>query len=102
MEKKRVYEYAKEHKVSSKTVLDKAKQLGIDYHSHMSTMEDGDIKKLNQSISSTAGNQVAKPSAPQSNATQKKQPTENKKAPATRTHKTTDKSALRKNTDMRN
>ncbi|MGB5140135.1 MAG: translation initiation factor IF-2 N-terminal domain-containing protein, partial [Trichococcus flocculiformis] len=49
MEKKRVYEYAKEHKVSSKTVLDKAKQLGIDYHSHMSTMEDGDIKKLNQS-----------------------------------------------------
>ena len=102
MEKKRVYEYAKEHKVSSKTVLDKAKQLGIDYHSHMSTMEDGDIKKLNQSISSTAGNQVAKPSAPQSNATQKKQPAENKKAPATRTHKTTDKSELRKNTDMKN
>jgi len=102
MEKKRVYEYAKEHKVSSKTVLDKAKQLGIDYHSHMSTMEDGDIKKLNQSISSTAGNQVAKPSAQQSNATQKKQPAENKKAPATKIHKTTDKSELRKNTDMKN
>ena len=46
MEKKRVYEYAKEHKVSSKTVLDKAKQLGIDYHSHMSTMEDGDNPSL--------------------------------------------------------
>lgn len=102
MEKKRVYEYAKEHKVSSKTVLDKAKQLGIDYHSHMSTMEDGDIKKLNQSISSAAGNQVAKPSAPQSNAAQKKQAADNKKAPATGTHKPTDKSELRKNTDMKN
>lgn len=102
MEKKRVYEYAKEHKVTSKTVLDKAKQLGIDYHSHMSTMEEGDIKKLNQSISSSAGNQAAKPSTPQSNATQKKQPAENKKAPATGTHKTTDKSELRKNKDMKN
>ena len=29
MEKKRVYEYAKEHKVSSKTVLDKAKQMPL-------------------------------------------------------------------------
>ncbi|CZQ80174.1 translation initiation factor IF-2 [Trichococcus ilyis] len=99
MEKKRVYEYAKEHKVSSKTVLDKAKQLGIDYHSHMSTMEDGDIKKLNQAIAS--GNQDAAPSAPQANAPQKKRPAESKKAPAAGTHKPTDKSEPRKNKDMK-
>lgn len=54
MGKKRVFEYANEQKVSSKTVLDKAKELGIEFHSHMSTMEDSEISKLNQSIQSSA------------------------------------------------
>lgn len=46
MVKKRVYEYAQEHKVSSKEIIEKASKLGINYQSHMSMMEDGDVKKL--------------------------------------------------------
>lgn len=56
MTKKRVYEYATEHKISSRQVLDRAKELGISYQSHMSTMEEGEITKLNKVISSKANN----------------------------------------------
>lgn len=52
MGKKRVYEYAKEHDVSSKRVIEKAKELGFDYNSHMSSMEDSQVQKLNQSFAS--------------------------------------------------
>lgn len=55
MTKKRVYEYANEHKVSSKQVLDKAKELGISYQSHMSVMEDGEVSRLNQALTQKPG-----------------------------------------------
>ncbi|MER2225545.1 MAG: translation initiation factor IF-2 [Carnobacterium sp.] len=48
MAKKRVYEYAKELDVPTKSVIDKAKELGIDYNSHMSSMEDKQVEQLNQ------------------------------------------------------
>ncbi|MGY3777422.1 translation initiation factor IF-2 [Isobaculum melis] len=48
MGKTRVYEYAKEHNMSSKRVIDKAKELGIDYNSHMSSMDAGQVEKLNR------------------------------------------------------
>ncbi|MBF0781086.1 MULTISPECIES: translation initiation factor IF-2 [unclassified Granulicatella] len=48
MSKKRVYEYAKEQGLTSKEVIQKAKQLGIHYQSHMAMMDETDIKKLSQ------------------------------------------------------
>ena len=51
MSKTRVYELAKELKLPSKDIIEKAKQLGITYNSHMSTMEDGEIATIKASIS---------------------------------------------------
>ena len=51
MSKTRVYELAKELKLPSKDIIEKAKQLGISYNSHMSTMEDGEIATIKDSIS---------------------------------------------------
>ena len=94
MGKKRVYEYADEHKVSSKTVLEKAKELGIDFHSHMSTMEDSDISKLNKSIqSSAAAKGDAKASTPPT-ANKPSQPTSNQKINTTGQPKQNDKREL--------
>lgn len=50
MSKKRVYEYAKEHGLSSKEVIQKAEKLGIVYQSHMSTMSEADLQKLSQPV----------------------------------------------------
>ena len=52
MGKKRVYEFAKEHNLTSKEVLDKAKEVGISYSSHMSSMENDDVPKLKKALSS--------------------------------------------------
>ena len=51
MSKTRVYELAKELKLPSKDIIEKAKQLGISYNSHMSTMEDGEIATIKASMS---------------------------------------------------
>ena len=51
MSKTRVYELAKELKLPSKDIIEKAKELGIIYNSHMSTMEDGEIATIKASIS---------------------------------------------------
>ncbi|WP_407390064.1 translation initiation factor IF-2 [Carnobacterium jeotgali] len=56
MAKKRVYEYAKELDVPTKSVIDKAKELGIDYNSHMSSMEDKQVEQLNRIFVSTNKN----------------------------------------------
>ena len=36
----RVYEFAKQHNISSKDLLELAKKNGIEYNSHMSSMTD--------------------------------------------------------------
>lgn len=59
MAKKRVYEYAKEKNVSSKDVITKAKELGIEYQTHMSSMEDNQVEKLNSAFASNKTNQQA-------------------------------------------
>ena len=59
MAKKRVYEYAKEKNISSKDVIDAAKNLGIDYQTHMSSMDDSQVTKLNNAIASNKTNQPA-------------------------------------------
>lgn len=50
MDKKRVYEYAKESGIASKTILDAAKSIGITYQSHMSIMENQDIKRIEEAL----------------------------------------------------
>lgn len=57
MAKKRVYEYAKEKNVSSKDVITRAKELGIEYQTHMSSMEDNQVEKLNNAFASNKTNQ---------------------------------------------
>ena len=46
MSKTRVYELAKEMNVASKVIIEKAKEVGISYNSHMSTMEEAEISKI--------------------------------------------------------
>ena len=46
MSKTRVYELAKELNVASKEIIEKAKEVGISYNSHMSTMEESEISKI--------------------------------------------------------
>ncbi|WP_338469813.1 translation initiation factor IF-2 [Niallia sp. XMNu-256] len=46
MGKMRVYEYAKKHNVSSKDVITKLKEIGIEVSNHMATIEDDAMKKL--------------------------------------------------------
>lgn len=65
MAKKRVYEYAKELDVPTKSVIDKAKELGIDYNSHMSAMDDKQVEKLNTIfVSNNKSNAVSKNNDP--------------------------------------
>ena len=59
MVKKRIYEYAKEHNVPSKIVLEKAKELGMNFQSHVSTMENEDIKKLDAVMNKPSQNTAA-------------------------------------------
>lgn len=51
MGKKRVYEFAREKDLPSKTVIEKASELGIQYNSHMSSMENEDVSRLSQAFS---------------------------------------------------
>jgi translation initiation factor IF-2 len=60
MSKKRVYEFAKELNVESKTILNKAKDLGIDYGNHMSSMTDEEMNRVKQSLQDTKANKESK------------------------------------------
>ncbi|KAB7668746.1 translation initiation factor IF-2 [Bacillus sp. B1-b2] len=46
MSKVRVYEYAKKHNISSKDVISKLKELGVEVSNHMTTLEEDTVKKL--------------------------------------------------------
>lgn len=52
MSKTRVYELAKELNVASKEIIEKAKEVGISYNSHMSTMEESEISKIKGALNS--------------------------------------------------
>ncbi|MGP6139747.1 translation initiation factor IF-2 [Jeotgalibaca sp. A127] len=99
MGSKRVYEFAKEHKMSSKDVMQKAKEVGINFQSHMSIIGDEEINKMNKAMNNKSegsgqpnknsqpkqgqGNQ--KPSRPASstNKTQTSRPANNTNKPQT-------------------
>lgn len=76
MGKKRVYEFAKEKNVESKQIIEKAKELGIQYGSHMSSMNDEEIKRISQALN-TKPKQSSAPK--QEKKQQTKQPAPSKK-----------------------
>ena len=53
MGKTKIHEIAKKIGLSSKEVLEKAKELGIEAKSHLSVLEDNDAKKLEESFEKT-------------------------------------------------
>ncbi|EHV0651287.1 translation initiation factor IF-2 [Listeria monocytogenes] len=53
MSKVRVYEYAKEHQVSSKKVIGALKDLGIEVANHMSTINENALRQLDNAIDGT-------------------------------------------------
>lgn len=59
MSKKRVYEYAKDLNMSSKELLELAKSQGLNYKSHMASMDEADMKKVKEALDNQgqAGNQ---------------------------------------------
>ena len=67
MSKTRVYELAKELNVASKEIIEKAKEVGISYNSHMSTMEESEISKIKGAWNSKLAAKQA-PKAPKQDA----------------------------------
>ena len=67
MSKTRVYELAKELNVASKEIIEKAKEVGISYNSHMSTMEEAEISKIKGAWNSKLAAKQA-PKAPKQEA----------------------------------
>ncbi|MEW9108633.1 translation initiation factor IF-2 [Cytobacillus gottheilii] len=63
MSKMRVYEYAKQHNLSSKDVITKLKDMNIEVSNHMTTIEDDAVKKLD-GIFNNKQEKQAKPSQP--------------------------------------
>ncbi|EAG1005377.1 translation initiation factor IF-2 [Listeria monocytogenes] len=53
MSKVRVYEYAKEHQVSSKKVIEALKDLGIEVANHMSTINENALRQLDNAVDGT-------------------------------------------------
>ncbi|WP_271003813.1 translation initiation factor IF-2 [Listeria seeligeri] len=53
MSKVRVYEYAKEHQVSSKKVIEALKDLGIEVANHMSTINENALRQLYKAVDGT-------------------------------------------------
>jgi translation initiation factor IF-2 len=51
MVKKRVYEFAKEIDMASKDVLEKARNMGFNFSSHMTSMEDKEVEQLKKVFS---------------------------------------------------
>ncbi|MDO4432857.1 MAG: translation initiation factor IF-2, partial [Aerococcaceae bacterium] len=72
----RVYEFAKEHNMSSKDLLALAKKNGIEFNSHMSSMTDEQTQKLTQLVSASK-----KPAQPKQYKEHKEQPAAKTVAP---------------------
>ncbi|MCO5419949.1 translation initiation factor IF-2 [Enterococcus faecium] len=83
MGNKRIYELAKELKKSSKDVVEKAQQLGVDVKNHMGAITSSDEKKLQQAFKNPSTKQQAaqqasrKPANQQPNDQRKKETTNN-------------------------
>lgn len=79
MSKKRVYEFAKELNVESKTILNKAETLGIELGNHMSSMSDDEMNRIRQSLQDSKTNKAS--NEKKVNTTKKEQNTSKKQQP---------------------
>ena len=84
MSKIRVYEYAKEKNVSSKAIITKLQEMGVEVSNHMSTISEDTKAKLNQ----TFAEQTSDKKAPQ---VKKEQTNQNQKNQNNNSNKTPDK-----------
>lgn len=91
MSKMRIYEYAKEHHVTSKEVIDILENIGFTIKSHMSVIEDNAINQLNRKLNKktvSAGQQAkAEPKKKNTEGTVNQTKTKEKKV----THQTLEK-----------
>ena len=71
MGKKRVYEYAREHNMLSKDVIEKANEAGLNFKSHMSIMGDEDIKNMDKVIKGKSEAPASSKNKSQTNNTSK-------------------------------
>ncbi|WP_018658692.1 translation initiation factor IF-2 [Allofustis seminis] len=76
MSKKRVYEFARELNIESKDVLKKAKELGIQFKSHMSSMEDDEMIKVRQAFQNKSEMKAEKKNISKDNRSKANRPKE--------------------------
>jgi translation initiation factor IF-2 len=93
MSKMRVYEYAKEHHVSSKVIITKLEELGFDVKSHMSIIADNAINQLNRKMNGGAASPAQKVTA---------KPNKNKAEGPVNQTKTKEKKPVQTTSNLRN
>ena len=72
MSKMKVHELAKELNLTSKDIINKASEIGIELKSHMSSIEDEEINKIKQQFSAKASKTVNKKEAKADNKSENK------------------------------
>ncbi|MDQ0206304.1 translation initiation factor IF-2 [Alkalicoccobacillus murimartini] len=75
MKKMRIYEYAKEHNLQSKQLIDQLKGMGVEVSNHMSVVDEDTLKKASNQSSNQAkpAQQESKPAAPKQQQSQQSQ-----------------------------
>ncbi len=83
MSKQRIYEYAKSLNIKSKDVIDELKRSGVEVSNHMQTLEDDQIKTLDQAFKKSNTSSEQKHAKKNNNAStqqqKKEQPKQNNK-----------------------
>lgn len=83
MSKQRIYEYAKSLNIKSKDVIDELKRSGVEVSNHMQTLEDDQIKTLDQAFKKSNTSSEQKDAKKNNNAStqqqKKEQPKQNNK-----------------------
>ncbi len=83
MSKQRIYEYAKSLNIKSKDVIDELKKSGVEVSNHMQTLEDDQIKTLDQTFKKSNTSSEQKDAKKNDNAStqqqKKEQPKQNNK-----------------------
>lgn len=74
MSKKRVYEFAKENNLKSKEILETAESIGIEFGSHMSSMEDSEITKIKDALNKKSKKPAVTKEQPKQEQKVEKQP----------------------------
>ena len=82
MKKMRIYEYAKEHNVQSKQLIDQLKGMGVEVSNHMSVVDEDTLKKASGQTSSQAKPAQQESKAPAAKQQQSQQSQQSRPKPA--------------------